>query len=51
MKTQKEEKFRVSAKLSKVEKELLEYLADESGRSMSSYLRFLLLQAIDEIPD
>jgi hypothetical protein len=41
-------KVRVSTMLFQAEKIYLQFLAMKSGRSMASYLRFLLLEAIDE---
>jgi hypothetical protein len=47
MDKEKKEKVLVFRMLYQVEKEWLQILAEKSGRSMSSYLRFLLLEAID----
>ena len=48
-KEKQQEKFRVCTMLFKVEKDYLRFLARKSGRSMSSYLRFLLREAIGNI--
>ena len=47
MENQKESKCRVVAVITEDEKEALQILARESQRSMSSYIRFLLIQEIN----
>jgi hypothetical protein len=47
----KEEKIRVSTKLYQDEKEYLKMLAERSGRSVSSHIRYLVLLAISDDPD
>ena len=50
-KTEKEGKIRVSTKLYPNEKQYLQRLADADGRSMSSQLRILLLETLDNDDD
>ena len=50
-KREKEMKERVSTMLFPVEKRWLKLLAEENSRSMSSYLRWLLLEAIEDNSD
>jgi hypothetical protein len=47
MENQREEKCRVVAVITEYEKEQLQALARDSQRSMSSYIRFLLIQEIN----
>ena len=47
-KTEKGEKVRVSCKLYPVEKKYLQRLADDNARSMSSQLRAILLQTVED---
>jgi len=44
----KVEKFRVVTLLTEFEKECLKELAWKSGRSMASYLRYILISEIEE---
>ena len=46
-KQEKKEKIHVSTMLFQYEKKWLKFLAEESGRSMSKYLQYLLREAID----
>jgi hypothetical protein len=48
---EKEEKIRVSTKLYQNEKEYLQMLAERSGRSMSSHIRYLVRLAISDDSD
>lgn len=50
-KTEKEEKFRVTCMLRAVEKKYLQRLADDNARSMSSQLRAILLQTVEDYED
>ena len=50
-KTEKEEKIRVSTMLYPDEKRYLQRLADENARSMSSQLRIILLETVDDEDD
>ena len=47
-KTEKEEKIRVSTMLYPAEKRYLQRLADNNARSMSSQLRAILLQTVED---
>jgi len=47
MENQEEKKYRVVTVITEDEKEALQILARDSQRSMSSYLRFLLIQEIN----
>jgi len=49
--TKKEEKIRVSTKLYPDEKKYLQGLADDNARSMSSQLRIILLQTLEDDDD
>ena len=50
-KTEKEEKIRVSTQLYPAEKRYLQRMADVNARSMSSQLRVILLETVDDDDD
>lgn len=50
-KTKKEEKIRITTMLYPVEKRYLQRLADDNARSMSSQLRVILLETVDDDDD
>jgi hypothetical protein len=47
MENQKEQKIRVITMITKEEKEALQFLARDSQRSMSGYIRYMLIREID----
>lgn len=47
-KTEKEEKIRVSTQLYPAEKRYLQRMADANARSMSSQLRIILLDTVED---
>lgn len=51
MEKMKDDRYKVVTTLTKTEKELLRLLAWDSGRSVAGYLRFLVNEAIDLMPD
>lgn len=50
-KAEKEEKIRVTTQLYPVEKRYLQQMADLNGRSMSSQLRVILLETVEDEDD
>ena len=51
MKISTEEKYRVVTLLTEEERDNLHFLAEHSQRSMSGYLRYLVIKEIAEYPE
>jgi len=48
---QEQKKYRVITMITKEEKEILQFFARDTQRTMSSFLRFLLIREIDNCPE